>query len=497
MSIDDATICSEARLLIHHPGGAPHSFDLDPQQGQTIGRGSDCDLRLLDEHCSRHHCVVECQSGRWTITDSGSRNGTLVNGEKISSHALEEGDVIVVGGTWLVFTGEEEDTAAKVFDEGVDSDTNVNVPAFNPNARTLASISQTRPKRSAELDLADSTRMAGATEDTARVGRFPTPRASVRAADPILGESASIRSVMEQVANAAPTDSTVLLRGESGVGKELVARAIHVQSRRRNQRFVCVNCAALTESLLESELFGHERGAFTGATEKRRGKFELADRGTLLLDEIGEMSPTIQAKFLRVLEGHPFERVGGHTPLQVDVRVIAATNLNLEAAVRSGRFRRDLYFRLNVVPIDIPPLRARKDDIRLLAEYFAEDFAQRLNRPTPKISPAAHERLLGHDWPGNVRELRNAIERAMILSEGPTIDASSLSLDGLDTEPIDESKYEGLSIETVEMQHILRTLRFTKWNKSKAAGILGIERSTLDRKLKRHDVERPEEFRRG
>ncbi|MCA9056633.1 MAG: sigma-54-dependent Fis family transcriptional regulator, partial [Planctomycetaceae bacterium] len=354
-----------------------------------------------------------------------------------------------------------------------------------------------RSNRRFESELDSETRMAAMAEETARIGRSPVGRNLVRSADPILGHSPAIRSVLNQVASVAPTESTVLLRGESGVGKEMVARAIHVQSRRRNQRFVCVNCAALTESLLESELFGHERGAFTGATEMKRGKFEQADRGTLLLDEIGEMSPTIQAKFLRVLEGHPFERVGGHIPLQVDVRVIAATNLDLEAAVRDGQFRRDLYFRLNVLPIEIPPLRARKEDIDELAQYFTDDYAQRINRPTPTLTKAALERLKSYDWPGNIRELKNAVERAIVLSEGREIDAADLNFGGLETEPIDESKYEGLSLETVEMQHILRTLRFTRWNKSKASAILGIERSTLDRKLKRHEVERPDEFRRG
>ncbi|MEZ6067628.1 MAG: sigma-54 dependent transcriptional regulator [Planctomycetaceae bacterium] len=309
--------------------------------------------------------------------------------------------------------------------------------------------------------------------------------------DGLIGESNAIKAVRKQIENVAATDATVLIRGESGVGKELVAQAIHRLSRRRRGPFVCVNCAALTESLLESELFGHERGAFTGATEQRRGKFEQAHRGTILLDEIGEMGTTMQARFLRVLEGHPFERVGGQIPIHTDVRVIAATNVDLEAAVREGSFRRDLYYRLNVLPLEVPPLRVRKADIPVLAEYFLQRMSELDARRPATLTPEAIEKLKSHDWPGNVRELKNVLERALLTATGDAIDASVLEIDELGATPVDESKYEGLSLEDVEMQHIQRTLKLTRWNKSKASAILGIERSTLDRKLKRHDVSRP------
>jgi len=233
-SYEDSAVGTEARLLIHHPGGAPHAVELDPSHPQTIGRGQDCTLRLLDEHCSRLHCVIEWRNGNWFITDRGSRNGTLVNAERIREHVLDEGDVIVVGGTWLVFTMEDEDTAAKVFDAGQESDTNVNVPTFNPNARTTTAVPAPRSNRRFESELDSETRMAAMAEETARIGRSPVGRNLVRSADPILGHSPAIRSVLNQVASVAPTESTVLLRGESGVGKEMVARAIHVQSRRRN-----------------------------------------------------------------------------------------------------------------------------------------------------------------------------------------------------------------------------------------------------------------------
>ncbi|MFV0445748.1 MAG: sigma 54-interacting transcriptional regulator [Planctomycetaceae bacterium] len=485
-------ITTESRLLVHQAGGPPSPFDLRSDRPQAIGRGADCDLRLNDEHCSRVHCTIHRQGSQWIISDRGSRNGTLVNGDRVQQAALEEGDVIVVGSTWLVFsqTSGEDDTSDLT--PGSESETSLKLPSLSSSTRSIPTI-PVRPPRPPEPVAPEDSQRASA-DDTWNPRRAVPARRRVAPIEPILGESPAIRSLLMQIAHVAPTESTVLIRGESGAGKELVARAIHAQSRRRDSRFVCVNCAALTESLLESELFGHEKGAFTGATEQKRGKFEQADHGTLLLDEIGEMSPTIQAKFLRVLEGHSFERVGGHVSIQTDVRVIAATNLDLESAVREGSFRRDLYFRLNVVPIEIPPLRARKEDVPILAKYFIEQFARQQNRSVPKLTAGALDRLTTYDWPGNVRELRNSLERAMILGSGDSIEGNDISYAGLDTQPIDESKFEGLSLEVVEMQHILRTLKATRWNKSKAASILGIERSTLDRKLKRHDVQRPDEF---
>jgi transcriptional regulator with GAF, ATPase, and Fis domain len=228
----------------------------------------------------------------------------------------------------------------------------------------------------------------------------------------IIGESGVIKEVTEQIARAAASNATVLVRGESGVGKELVARAVHDSSPRRDNVFVCLNCAALSEELLASELFGHERGAFTGATDRKIGKFEAAHKGTLMLDEIGEMSPSIQAKFLRVLEGHPFERVGGSKPITVDVRVIAATNRDLEKDVAEGRFRRDLYFRLRVLEIVVPALRKRPEDIPQLAEYFLQKFNQETGRRIHGFTPEATRQLRSYLWPGNVRELKNVVERA-------------------------------------------------------------------------------------
>jgi transcriptional regulator with GAF, ATPase, and Fis domain len=305
----------------------------------------------------------------------------------------------------------------------------------------------------------------------------------------LIGNSEAIKQLETQIARVAGTKATVLIRGESGVGKELVARAIHTSSPRRDGPFVCLNCAALTETLLESELFGHEKGAFTGATERMVGKFEAADQGTIFLDEIGEMALSTQAKLLRVLEGHPFERVGGNTPIKVDVRVVAATNRPLEDAIRAGTFRKDLFFRLQVVQLDVPPLRDRLDDVPLLAEHFLQHFIRETGRKLKGFTPAAVAKLRGYSWPGNVRELRNAIERAVALCAGPQVTDSDIRLSMLDTrEPA--AGYEPLSLEELEKRHILDTLAHTEWNKSKAAEILGIDRSTLDRKIKAYELKK-------
>lgn len=314
----------------------------------------------------------------------------------------------------------------------------------------------------------------------------------LRVESELVGESPALNTVVSQVGRVAETKATVLIRGESGTGKELVARAIHQSSPRKDHPFVCLNCAALTESLLESELFGHEKGSFTGATERMIGKFEAADQGTIFLDEIGEMPLSTQAKFLRVLEGHPFERVGGNVAIKADVRVVAATNRPLEDAVRANTFRRDLFFRLQVVQLEVPPLRDRLTDVPILAEHFLKRFVRETGRKIRGFTAAASEKLLGYRWPGNVRELKNVIERAVALGSGPLIDAPEIWLSELDLSalhvPVPKSVFRPISLEEVEKEHILETLKHTDWNKSQAAAILGIERSTLDRKIKAYGV---------
>ncbi len=309
----------------------------------------------------------------------------------------------------------------------------------------------------------------------------------------LVGSSSVIKNILEQVGRVAPTNATVLIRGESGSGKELVARAIHFSSPRKEGPFICLNCAAITETLLESELFGHERGAFTGATEKKIGKFEAADHGTIFLDEIGEMAYNTQAKLLRVLEGHPFERVGGGMPIRVDVRVVAATNQPLEQNIKEGKFRRDLFYRLQVVDIQVPPMRDRRTDVPILAEHFLKRFVRETGRKIRGFTPAALAKMEQYDWPGNVRELRNAIERAVALGRGPYLDVTDILLTSLEmpgAAPALGTAFEALSLEELEKRHILRTLEHTDWNKSQAATILQIERSTLDRKIKSYQLKK-------
>ena len=361
----------------------------------------------------------------------------------------------------------------------------------------------------AEFTLAVADQLAGALDNlkersrlAAGLARAETENRTLREQllieTELVGDSESIRRLRERILRIAPTGATVLIRGESGVGKELVARAIHQHSNRTDGPFVTMNCAALSESLLESELFGHEKGSFTGATGRKIGKFEQAHSGTIFLDEVGEMSPAIQAKFLRVLEGHPYERVGGGSEVRVDVRVVAATNRDLEESVDSGRFRKDLYFRLQVMELIVEPLRDRRTDIAILAKHFMQRFSKKCGRSVSSIMPAAMTTLVNYGWPGNVRELQNTIERAVILCSGDSIGPNDIQLSALGKNdsptPLPSGSAQGfrpVSIDIIEQEHILATLEWTKWNKSQAAHILEIERSTLDRKLKKYEVERP------
>jgi len=297
----------------------------------------------------------------------------------------------------------------------------------------------------------------------------------------------AMRPVVEAIEKVARTAATVLLLGESGTGKEVAARAIHAQSPRATKPFMAINCAALSEQLLESELFGHEKGAFTGATERKRGRLELADGGTFFLDEIGEMKQELQAKLLRVLQERRFERVGGSRTLEVDVRWIAATNRDLRAMIDEGRFREDLYHRLAVFPIKLPPLRERKADLIPLTKNLLETIARDLKRSLPKLSPAAEKRLLAASWRGNVRELRNVLERAAILAEGDTIDASHIWIEDAD-KPIAPGGDVKPLVE-LEREAILHALEVVGGNRRRAAELLGIGERTLYDKLKKYGVD--------
>ncbi len=314
--------------------------------------------------------------------------------------------------------------------------------------------------------------------------------------DSLVGQSPSMRKVLQVIEQVAPTTATVLVTGESGTGKELIARAIHRKSPRRDRPFVAVNPAAITETLMESELFGHERGAFTGAYQRKPGKFELAQGGTLFLDEIATLRAALQASLLRVLQEREIERVGGTRSIKVDVRIIAATNADLRRAVAAGTFREDLYYRLNVVPIVAPPLRDRPGDVPLLVQHFVRRYSREFNKPVAGVAPEALAALDEYGWPGNVRELQNVIERAVALCEGPVIQLGDLPLDlmvpdpaaGLrdaDTLPLQEA------CDRFERHVVLRVLERTAWNQTEAARLLGIHRNTLLQKLSRWNLARP------
>jgi len=310
--------------------------------------------------------------------------------------------------------------------------------------------------------------------------------------DNILAESDAMKEVLRQAARVSPTDVTVLLTGETGVGKSLIAGAIHANSPRHKGTLVTVNCAALTETLLESELFGHEKGAFTGAHKTRAGRFQQAHGGTLFLDEVGDMSPAIQAKVLRAIEDKVIQRVGGSRSIQVDVRIVAATNVDLEQAVRDGSFRRDLFYRLNVTPIFIPPLRERRADIIPLADKFLRSICAESRQQMKPLSPPAREKLIEHNWPGNIRELRNAVERAMLFSGGSELTLADLGLgQGALKDQTEEASPPTLDLEELERWAIKTALERTDWVQSRAAELLGITPRALSYKLDKIDIDHP------
>jgi two-component system nitrogen regulation response regulator NtrX len=320
-------------------------------------------------------------------------------------------------------------------------------------------------------------------------------RRAVEARHQIVGDSPQLKKVMDAIRRAAPTSATVLIVGESGVGKELVARAIHRNSLRSRERFVQVNCAAIPDDLIESELFGHEKGSFTGATEKQVGKFEQADKGTIFLDEVGDMSLKTQAKVLRVLQEGEVERLGSARTIKVDVRVIAATNKNLEEEIERGNFREDLYFRLAVIPISVPPLRERREDIPLLVRHFADLFARDNNFRPKRVTPAAMDVLQRHRWKGNIRELRNTVERLIIMTPTDAIDLpdlpESIRVDGASRGSDNELVRAGTLREHKEVSErafLVQKLRETGWNISKTAELIDTPRSNLYKKLEQYKI---------
>jgi DNA-binding NtrC family response regulator len=313
--------------------------------------------------------------------------------------------------------------------------------------------------------------------------------------DDIIGQSEEIERVKKMILKVAVSSSTVLIRGESGSGKERVARAIHKASPRRNEIFQAVNCAAINENLLESELFGHEKGSFTGAHVQKKGQFEIADRGSLFLDEIGDLSVPMQAKILRVLQEREVMRVGAARPIKVDVRVIAATNRDLEAMVKDGRFREDLYYRLNIIPINLPPLRNRRDDIPILIEFFISKHSRNSPRKIKGLTASARNLLMNYSWPGNVRQLESAIERAILLCEGDEISVEDLPLEiRQESSPSSNFNFklppEGISFEELEQSLITQAMEQTGWNITRAAKLLGLSFRTLQYRLEKFDMKK-------
>lgn len=391
----------------------------------TIGTLGDSDLALTDPTVSRNHAVVEEKTDGYLLRDLGSTNGTYLDGVKVKEAYLSAGSVIRLGQTEIAFSPVEE--------------------------------------------------------------RIENLRSSSDRFGDLVGASVAMREVFGVLERVAPTDVSVLILGETGTGKELAARALHSHSRRSEKPFVVFDCGAVAPNLIESELFGHEKGAFTDAVKSRQGAFELAQGGTIFLDEIGELAPTLQPKLLRALDQREIRRVGAEQPVGINVRVIAATNKDLEKEVKAGTFREDLYYRLSVVSVFMPPLRKRKEDIEKIAEHLLDGISGGMGKKLRGLSPEAAEALRTYPWPGNVRELKNVLERAAALSDGERIEVRdlflsqgkrSLTLEGL----------SGKSLEEIEKAAIHATLKFVSGNKTAAAKALGIAYSTLYEKMKKYGM---------
>jgi transcriptional regulator with GAF, ATPase, and Fis domain len=419
-------------------------------QTTIIGRDATSELIIRDQLMSRRHCAIEPRDNAFAIRDLGSSNGTYVNGIPIRERELVHGDRIRVGGSVLLFLSQlpRQQDAARLVD---DRTQRVSRDVIDPDPTIVAEV------------------LSG--------------RVSLQPQD-LIGDSAPMQRLSERICKVAASDCTVLIVGETGTGKEVAARAIHQNSPRARHPFVAVNCAALTESLLESELFGHERGAFTGASAQKKGRLEIADRGTVFLDEVGELAPSLQAKLLRALQLHEFERVGGTRTIKVDVRVLAATNRDLAADVAEGRFRQDLFYRLNVVTLGMPPLRERRSDIPVLIAHFVAKYGR--GRPID-VSPEALDALAAYDWPGNVRELENAIERAVVLGASHRIGVEELPDAIVGTAPHPQHAQTAdyhESVRDTKRRLVLNAIDRAGGNYTAAARLLGINPTYLHRLLK-------------
>jgi DNA-binding NtrC family response regulator len=420
----------------------------------VVGRSIEADIVIQDREVSRQHVILTArprtghQDTRtpggdwdWFLEDNGSQNGTRVNGVPAQQRQLHDGDEIRIGNTTLqVGLGDDR-------------------PAFDGTETVAGKLPGT---------------------DTGRRKRTD------REFEGMIGNSAAIQNVYSRLEKAFSHDATVLVTGESGTGKELIARALHQNGPHRDGPYVVVHCAALAPGTLESELFGHEKGAFTGAVARRSGRFELADGGTLFLDEIGEIPQEIQVKLLRVLEYGEFSRVGGSDTINSSFRLVAATNRDLAKEVKNGNFREDLFYRLKVIQLHLPPLRERGNDVKLLAEHYLEKFCNDRGLPPKRLSEEATRVLLGYPWPGNIRELRNYVERLTLFHDGVDVEADDVQDLANPSRPVAISL--GDKKDEVEKLEILRVLNETGWNKKKSAEILGIDRKTLYARIAKWDL---------
>jgi len=417
-----------------------------------IGRSREADLLLPDPSVSRLHARIFRVGDHYFLADN-SRNGTFVDGKRVSQVQLEGGIAFRIGPYQIHFSREKN-------------------PHLPPEPPTVVPGS--------------------VTDHPPLISRKAQAKTYCITSE-MIGYSNKIKELFKNIWKVAASDFPVLVEGETGSGKELVSRGIHESSLRKEGPFVVVNCGAISPELMESELFGHEKGAFTGATTQRRGAFEIAHGGTIFLDEIGELPLRLQPKLLRVLEQKEIKRVGGNETIPVDVRVIAATNRNLRTEVSDRNFRDDLYFRISTITLSVPPLRDRREDILPIATHFLADVASRANRAVPELSGLAAECLSSHDWPGNVRELRNAIQRAVVMCEGSSLGPRDFSfLVPADPVPAENVSEQSLSRwEQSERNNLLTELTRQKWNKTRTARELGIAKSTLFEKLKKYGIRMP------
>jgi len=431
-----------------------------------IGRGREADLQLPDPSVSRLHARVYRVGNRYFLADLGSRNGTHADGKPVTQLPLDDGQTFTVGSYRIHF---QRFGAA---------------PSSGEEATIAAGAgSAVRAMRSASGPAA---------------GQRPiSPEKPVEAPFGLVGVSSPIRKLAGTIRRVGASDVAILIEGETGSGKELVARGIHDASGRRDRPFIVVNCGAISPELIESELFGHEKGSFTGATAQRRGAFELAHSGTIFLDEIGELPFTLQPKLLRALEQKEIKRVGGNETLTADVRILAATNRNLKEEVARKTFREDLYFRVGAITVAVPPLKDRREDIAPIARHFLAGMGTRENRTLPSLSPAAMDALISHDWPGNVRELRNAIQRAVVMADGAELSGEDFSFLRQSSNGDPDTAAPGTLSrwEQAERTNILAELARQSGNKTRTARELGIAKSTLFEKLKKYGIRSQESDR--